>query len=167
MANYFCRSIREHEKTQLEIDEEIVKSFDKLYPNDFRLHANPEFLEGIIKKMDCTKENGKKIPRLLSAIFKLIFFFYLAELMDKVCAKIETEMLLPKQCAKHDISRTNQLENPTTEHNLLTPNQYENLITKVSHLRSGSTTNGNDDTKSPGFAEKRLKDISGLQSSNF
>jgi hypothetical protein len=48
----FCRLIHEHEKTQLEIDEEIIRVFDKLYPDNFRLSTNPEFLEGIIKKMD-------------------------------------------------------------------------------------------------------------------
>lgn len=52
------RIIQEHDKTQLELDEEMVRSFDKLYPDNFRLFANPELLEGIVKKMECAKENG-------------------------------------------------------------------------------------------------------------
>lgn len=53
------RLIHEHENTQLEIDEEIVNSFDKLYPDNFRLEVNPELLEGIYRKMCCAEENGK------------------------------------------------------------------------------------------------------------
>lgn len=47
--------IHEQEKTQLEIDEDMVRSFDKLYPDNFRLLVSPELLEGIVKKMECAE----------------------------------------------------------------------------------------------------------------
>ncbi|XP_050528073.1 uncharacterized protein LOC126898175 [Daktulosphaira vitifoliae] len=50
--------VHEHERTQLEIDEEIINSFDKLYPGNFRLSACPELLEGIYRKFQCAQENG-------------------------------------------------------------------------------------------------------------
>jgi len=42
----------------LDIDEEIIRSFDKIYPHNFRLFAKPELLEGLVRKMDCAEENG-------------------------------------------------------------------------------------------------------------
>ncbi|CAI6354550.1 unnamed protein product [Macrosiphum euphorbiae] len=63
--------IHEHERTQLDIDEEMIRSFDKLYPHNFRLLARPELLEGLVRKMDCAEENAK--------------------CMDAECAKVEEE----------------------------------------------------------------------------
>lgn len=72
----YYRLIYDHEKTQLEIDEEIIRSFDKLYPNNFCLSANPELLEGILneitiadKYMD-TDNNGivNKIENIIISI---------------------------------------------------------------------------------------------------
>ncbi|XP_003240416.1 uncharacterized protein LOC100571758 [Acyrthosiphon pisum] len=63
--------IHEHERTQLDIDEEMIRSFDKLYPHNFRLSARPELLEGLVRKMDCAEENAK--------------------CMDAECAKVEEE----------------------------------------------------------------------------
>ncbi|XP_026814213.1 uncharacterized protein LOC113554498 [Rhopalosiphum maidis] len=63
--------IHEHERTQLDIDEEMIRSFDKLYPHNFRLLVNPVLLEGIVRKMDCAEENAK--------------------CMDAECAKVEEE----------------------------------------------------------------------------
>lgn len=60
-----CRFIHEHERTQLDIDEEMIRSFDKLYPHNFRLLVNPILLEGIVKKMDCTEENGMNSKNII------------------------------------------------------------------------------------------------------
>lgn len=105
---YFYRLIVEHEKTQLEIDEEMVKSFDKLYPDNFRLLANPELLEGIIKKLDCVEENSEKI--LTSFIFfsLKLFFFFMRRKMDVRKFKMNLlsldsvqETMMTSQCSQN------------------------------------------------------------------
>jgi len=94
------RFIHEHERTQLDMDEEIIRSFDKLYPHNFRLFVKPELLEGIVRKMNCAEENGmnSKHILILCSIIKVnfclmntVFFHGIAKCMDAQCAKIEEE----------------------------------------------------------------------------
>jgi len=68
------RMIHEHDKTQLEIDEEMVRSFDKLYPDNFRLFASPELLEGIVNKMQYTGKNSKSSTyRIFSGNYHVLY----------------------------------------------------------------------------------------------
>jgi len=60
LATFVRRLINEHDRTQLEIDEQMVSSFDKLYPNSFRLLVSAELLKGIVDGLDGTtgERNG-------------------------------------------------------------------------------------------------------------
>lgn len=90
------RLLNEHDQSQLKIDEQMADSFDKLYPDNFRLLVNPKLLEGIVDEM---KRNARGNSRngvcnvifesnVLIIIFALCFFRSVKNTnMD--CAKIE------------------------------------------------------------------------------
>ncbi|XP_050444024.1 uncharacterized protein LOC126847689 [Adelges cooleyi] len=112
--------VHEHEKTQLEIDEDILRSFDKLYPGNFRLIANPELLEGIYKKLQCASEN--------------------LNWMDNQCKKNEAPP--PRQCAGNDqgpvLKYFRQVKRSHWDIDFMSTEQPEESITDLSEM---------DDTK--------------------
>lgn len=52
------RKVNAQVKTQSELDKEVGNCFDKLYPGDFRVQANPSFLSDIIHQKTNGTETG-------------------------------------------------------------------------------------------------------------
>lgn len=126
--------IHEHENTQLDIDDEIIRSYDKMFPGNFCVSANPEFLEGIFKKIECTNENCKIYNNCFSFLFSIMsitlsiqFLINVVKKMDFECAKM-FPCLPSRQCAGNDQNRMLLKpfeKSPNSDVNMLSPTQYE------------------------------------------
>ncbi|VVC41728.1 Hypothetical protein CINCED_3A020198 [Cinara cedri] len=120
--------VHEHDKTQLEIDEEAVRAFDKLYPSNFHLYAKSEFLEGILKKLECTKQNAetmeKECTRAKNSEFKCQPSRQLAGLDETQTVRYGN---CPVKNEEDGCKYLDTFKKNSSDAHVLTPAQYERL----------------------------------------